>query len=66
MHSELYIQNYILFDFRFLHHLKGKVGNKALVEPSICYAYLMKEITNFITGYFDDSVDIKARDCLEM
>jgi len=38
------------------------VGNKARVESSICYAYLMEEITNFIAHYFDDSVDIKARD----
>jgi len=48
--------------YRFLHHLKGKVGNKARVEPSICYAYLMEEITNFITNYFDDSVDVRAQD----
>jgi len=42
--------------------LKRKVGNKARVEPSICYAYLMEEITNFITNYFDDSVDVRAQD----
>jgi len=30
-----------LSDYKFLHYLKGKVGNKARVEPSICYAYLL-------------------------
>jgi len=52
----------ISFDYRFLHHLKGKVGNKARVEPSICYAYLMEEMMNSSANYFDDSVDFKARD----
>jgi len=47
--------HWISLDYRFLHHLKWKVSNKARVEPSICYAYLMEEITNFI-------VDVKARD----
>ena len=32
------------------------------MESSIFYAYLIEEITNFIAHYFDDSVDIKARD----
>ena len=36
--------------------------NKARVEPSTYYAYLIEEITNFIRNYFDDSIDIKARD----
>ena len=49
-------------NFGFLHHLKWKVGNKACVEASICYAYLMEEITTFIANYFDDKVDTKARD----
>jgi len=52
----------ILLEYRFLHHLNGKIGNKAHVVPSICHAYLMEEIRNFITNYFDDSVDVKARD----
>ena len=60
--NELYILKYVCLDFRFLHHLKGKVGNKAHVEPSICYAYLMEEITNFIAQYFDDNVDVRAKD----
>jgi len=38
------------------------VGNKARVEASICYAYLIEEITTFIANYFDDKVDTKARD----
>jgi len=46
--------------------VKGKVGNKARVEPSICYAYLMEEVTNFITNYFDDSVDVRAQDLPRM
>ena len=38
------------------------MGNKARVEASICYAYLIEEITTFIANYFDDKVDTKARD----
>ena len=49
-------------NYRFLHHIKGKVGNKARVEASICNAYLMEEITNFIANYMDDSVDVRAGD----
>ena len=37
------------------------MGNKARVEASICHAYLMEETTTFIANYFDDQVDIKAR-----
>jgi len=59
-------QHYSYFHFRFLHHLKGKVGNKACVESSICNAYLMEEITNFVANYFDDKVDTKASDCPEI
>jgi len=44
--------------------LKQEVGNKARIEPSIGYAYLMEEIMNFITNYFDDSVDVRAQDLL--
>jgi len=32
------------------------------VESSICNAYLMEEITNFVVTYFDDKVDTKATD----
>jgi len=42
--------------------LKRKVGNKARVEASICNAYLTEEISNFLTHYFDENVDSKARD----
>jgi len=61
-HSVIQEKHYSYLHFRLLHHLKGKVGNKARVESSICNAYLMEEITNFITNYFDDKVDTKARD----
>ncbi|XP_056698165.1 uncharacterized protein [Spinacia oleracea] len=47
---------------RFLNHLKRKVGNKARVEGSICNAYLMEEISNFCSHYFQPEVDTKARD----
>jgi len=42
--------------------LKRKVGNKARVEASICNAYLTEEISNFLTHYFGENVDIKPRD----
>ena len=32
------------------------------MESSICNAYLMEEITNFVANYFDDKVDTKATD----
>ncbi|XP_056688736.1 uncharacterized protein [Spinacia oleracea] len=47
---------------RFLNHLKRKVGNKARVEASICNAYLMEEISNFCSNYFQPEVETKARD----
>lgn len=42
--------------------MKRKVGNKARVEGSICNAYLMEEISNFCSHYFQPEVDTKARD----
>ena len=42
--------------------LKGKVGNKARVESSICNAYLMEEISDFCANYFDESFSTKTRD----
>ena len=42
--------------------MKRKVGNKARVEASICNAYLTEEISNFLAHYFDENVDVKARD----
>nr|GEX56083.1 hypothetical protein [Tanacetum cinerariifolium] len=38
---------------RYLYHLKKKVKNKARVESSICEAYIMEEISNFCSHYFD-------------
>jgi Domain of unknown function (DUF4218) len=46
---------------RFLNHLKNKIGNKARVEGSICNAYLLEEISNFCSLYFEDHVDTKAK-----
>ena len=37
-------------------YLKKKVTNKAKVEGSICEAYLINEITNFVFHYFGDDV----------
>jgi hypothetical protein len=41
---------------RFLHHLKKKVKNKAHVEGSIIESYLIEEIAQFCTYYFETSV----------
>ncbi|XP_021762253.1 uncharacterized protein LOC110727027 [Chenopodium quinoa] len=48
--------------YRFLNHLKRKIGNKARVEGSICNAYLTEEIANFCSNYFQSTVDTKTRD----
>ena len=45
---------------RFLNHLKRKIGNKAHVEASICNAYLLEEIANFCSTYFEDHIDTKT------
>ncbi|XP_056698101.1 uncharacterized protein [Spinacia oleracea] len=47
---------------RFIYHLKKKVGNKARVEGSICNAYLLEEITNFCSLYFEEDVNCKVKD----
>nr|GEW63825.1 hypothetical protein [Tanacetum cinerariifolium] len=41
---------------RYLYHLKKKVKNKARVESSICEAYIMEEISNFYSHYFEPHV----------
>lgn len=41
---------------RFLHHLKKKVKNKARVEGSIIESYLIEEISQFCTYYFEPKV----------
>ncbi|GLT47934.1 hypothetical protein SLA2020_215870 [Shorea laevis] len=42
---------------RWMHCLKLTVKNKARPEASICESYIMSEITNFISHYFDGGVD---------
>ena len=39
--------------------LKKKVLNKARVEGSICEAYIIEEISNFTSLYFENSVRTK-------
>ncbi|GLT96613.1 hypothetical protein SLE2022_142220 [Rubroshorea leprosula] len=39
-----------------MHCLKLIVKNKARPKASICESYIMSEITNFISHYFDDGV----------
>ncbi|XVE92707.1 hypothetical protein REPUB_Repub01dG0122800 [Reevesia pubescens] len=39
-----------------MHHLKKKVTNKAIVEASICEAYIIEEITTFCSHYFDSNI----------
>ncbi|KAL0435230.1 UNVERIFIED_CONTAM: hypothetical protein Sradi_0230900 [Sesamum radiatum] len=46
---------------RFLHTLKKKVKNKAVVEASICEAYIVEEISTFATHYFEPDVVCKRR-----
>ncbi|XP_074321483.1 uncharacterized protein LOC141658307 [Silene latifolia] len=46
---------------RFLNHLKRKTGNKARVEGSICNAYLLEEISNFCSLYYEKHIDTKAK-----
>lgn len=38
------------------------MGNKARVEGSICNAYLLEEITNFCSLYFEEDVNCKVKD----
>ncbi|KAL0355386.1 UNVERIFIED_CONTAM: hypothetical protein Sradi_3985500 [Sesamum radiatum] len=45
----------------FLHTLKNKVKNKAVVESSICEAYIVEEISTFATHYFEPDVICKRR-----
>nr|GFA57957.1 hypothetical protein [Tanacetum cinerariifolium] len=41
---------------RYMYRLKKKVKNKARVESSICEAYIMEEILNFCSHYFEPRV----------
>ena len=40
-------------------YLKRKVRNKAKVEGSICEAYILEEISNFASLYFDPSIQTR-------
>lgn len=40
-----------------MHCLKLMVKNKACTKAFICESYIMFEITNFISHYFDEGVD---------
>jgi hypothetical protein len=46
----MYIYIYIC---RYLFNLKKKVKNKAHVEALICEAYIVEEISTFISYYFE-------------
>jgi len=48
----IYIYIYI-YICRYLFNLKKKVKNKAHVEASICEAYIVEEISTFISYYFE-------------
>jgi hypothetical protein len=43
----------LIFQCRYLFNLKKKVKNKAHVEASICEAYIVEEISIFISYYFE-------------
>ena len=47
------IENTWLIQSRYLFNLKKKVKNKAHVEASICEAYIVEEISTFISYYFE-------------
>jgi len=44
---------------RCMLYLKRKVRNKAKVEVSICEAYILEEISNFASLYFDPSIQTR-------
>lgn len=41
---------------RYMLYLKRKVQNKIKVEGSICETYILEEIPNFASMYFDPSI----------
>lgn len=59
--SLTYINLIFCLKYRFLHHLKKKIGNKARVEGSICNAYLTEEISNFCINYFESHIETKGK-----
>ena len=44
---------------RCMHELKMKVRNKAKVEGSIAEAYIMEEISNFCSMYFEPEIQTR-------
>jgi hypothetical protein len=50
------IENIYLIQCRYLFNLKKKVKNKAYVEASICEAYIVEEISTFISYYFEPNL----------
>jgi hypothetical protein len=50
IHIHIYIYIHIC---KYLFNLKKKVKNKAHVEASICEAYIVEEISTFISYYFE-------------
>jgi hypothetical protein len=49
----------LLFSYMYLFNLKRKVKNKAHVEASICEAYIVEEISIFISYYFESQLRIR-------
>jgi len=53
------IENIYLIQCRYLFNLKKKVKNKAYVEASICEAYIVEEISTFISYYFEPNLRMR-------
>jgi hypothetical protein len=53
------IENIWLIQCRYLFNLKKKVKNKTHVEASICEAYIVEEISTFISYYFEPHLRMK-------
>jgi len=47
------IENILLIQCRYLFNLKKKVKNKMYVKALICESYIVKEISTFISYYFE-------------
>jgi hypothetical protein len=43
----------LIFQCRYLFNLKKNIKNKAHAEASICEAYIVEEISTFISYYFE-------------
>jgi len=56
----IYIYIYIyIYICKYLFNLKKKVKNKAHVEASICEAYIVEEISTFISYYFESHLRMR-------